>query len=110
MQFEIKPYYRLEIDEKGIRIKSFSKYRGGIEKELSQYKTVDGYLRVKMNNKHELIHRLVAKYCFGPCPDGLVVNHKDCNKQNNYPDNLEYITITENIKHSVINGMHVSND
>ncbi|UOF77751.1 homing endonuclease [Caudoviricetes sp.] len=44
------------------------------------------------------IHRLVAISFIGE-PNGLHVNHKDGNKQNNHLSNLEYVTKRENTSH-----------
>ncbi len=50
--------------------------------------------------KRLYIHRLVAAAFIGPCPSGLVVNHKDSNKLNNHPSNLEYVPQGENARHA----------
>lgn len=47
------------------------------------------------------IHKIVAEAFIGPCPDDKVVNHIDGDKTNNCPENLEYITQSENIIHAV---------
>lgn len=47
------------------------------------------------------IHQLVARAFIGPQPEGTVVNHKDCNKTNNEPSNLEYVTQAENVRHGI---------
>lgn len=58
-----------------------------------------GYKCVKLNGKHESIHRLVAK-AFIPNPENKPeVNHIDGNKQNNHVSNLEWVTSKENINH-----------
>lgn len=49
-------------------------------------------------------HRLVWNYFNGPIPSGLEVNHKDRDKSNNHPDNLEVISHAQNIKHGVEGG------
>ena len=48
------------------------------------------------------IHSAVAKSFLGDKTiEGLVINHKDGNKQNNHLDNLEWVTPSENIQHAV---------
>lgn len=64
----------------------------------------NGYLRVELWNKGELyftsIHRLVA-IAFVANPNNYdVVNHKDGNKLNNIPSNLEWTTSSQNALHS----------
>ena len=68
-----------------------------------------------MNNTYEVItvspykqmhvHRLVALKHI-PNPEGKSdVNHKDGNKRNNDPSNLEWVTRAENIKHAWDTGL-----
>ena len=44
-------------------------------------------------------HRLIAQTFLGKIPKGLEVNHKDGDKHNNLPSNLEYMTRQQNITH-----------
>ncbi len=63
-----------------------------------------GYLRVGLvrdgKQKTRFIHNLVANAFLGPYPDGQCVNHKDGNKLNNLPGNLEYMTLGDNNRHA----------
>lgn len=59
--------------------------------------TKDGYLSVNLSkdgkSKTTYIHRLAWEYFNGvKVPDGLDVGHKDSNRQNNEPSNLEIVT------------------
>lgn len=108
-KFQLPKYYQVEINlENGlIKINSNSKHAKG--RELSIFKNQDGYLFVKINNRCTPIHSIIAKLFLGERPLNYVVNHKDGNKLNNKPDNLEYVTIAENTKHSIKFGMHICN-
>lgn len=66
-----------------------------------------GYLTLNMGLpvKTYKVHTLVALAWIGEMPDGLVINHKDGNKHNNTPGNLEYITDYENHQHAARNGL-----
>jgi hypothetical protein len=56
----------------------------------------DKYYRNKFN---ELLHRRVYQDHFGPIPLGYVVHHKDHDRGNNSPDNLELMTRSEHTRH-----------
>jgi hypothetical protein len=63
-----------------------------------------GYYYVSINNKNELLHRVLS-ICFIPNPNNkLCVNHINCVKTDNAIVNLEWCTQKENIQHSWING------
>ena len=82
------------------------------EKIFKPYRREDGYYMTGLikNKKNNLafIHILIAK-TFLPNPDNLPqVNHKDGNKGNNNLDNLEWVTCSQNTKHSydILNHGH----
>lgn len=68
----------------------------------------DDYFRVSLCKKGsktiKLIHRLVVETFIGDIPKGMVVNHINSNRQNNFVDNLEIVTQFENVIHSINNG------
>ena len=72
------------------------------KRELILKNTLDkgGYYRVTfvVNKKKRNIpiHTLVAYVFLGPRPEGLQIDHFDRNKLNNKPDNLRYVTCSEN--------------
>lgn len=72
----------------------------------------DGYVRVKLNRdahtKSMFVHRLVAMAFVPGYEDGKEVNHKDCDRQNNSADNLEWVSHYENIRYAKSLKRHVS--
>ncbi len=64
-----------------------------------------GYLRVKFAGRLHCVHRLVAVAFLGPVPAGKEVNHKDGDKLNNRPENLEYVTRSQNMLHANEKGL-----
>ena len=96
---QIKDYPDYYVNEKGEifsdRTFNFKKLKGTINS--------GGYFLVSIRNKKGVkrtrIHKLVAE-TFLNKPKGiknLVVHHKDGNKLNNYKNNLEWVTNTENL-------------
>lgn len=102
------------------RVKSLPRYRkcnknsgyNQSEKILKPYINDSGYYVVGLhmgNNKYKQmkVHIAVAE-CFvvknNEPSIGLVVNHIDSNKLNNYYKNLELVTQKRNVEHSVENG------
>lgn len=50
-----------------------------------------------------LIHRLVGLHFVSGHEEGLQINHKDGNSLNNIFTNLEWVTPSENVRHSFLN-------
>jgi hypothetical protein len=64
------------------------------------YRTVALFaLGAKVKKTHN-VHSLVLETFIGPRPEGHCCNHKDGNKANNLLENLEWVTNSENHKHS----------
>ena len=73
---------------------------------LTQKPDKDGYLIVTMDSGGHRAHRLVALAFLGP--SGLpVVNHINGVKDDNRPVNLEWCTISENVRHAIDSGLIV---
>jgi len=82
--------------------------KGGLKrnpsKVLKHGKGKNGYLTVcfsidSIRNNHS-VHRLVARAFISNESNKPQVNHKDGNKHNNYVDNLEWMTRSENGLHA----------
>jgi hypothetical protein len=108
--FDIAPYYKLEVENNNIKIFSFSGYGKTKSRELTQWADCSGYLRVRLKNKGYTVHELVAKYCIGEKPSRFCVIHKDGDKLNNNPNNLEYVSLPDMIKNSIKLGKHVTHN
>ena len=62
-----------------------------------------GYYRVVAGDEAFFVHRIVSRTFLGnPDAGRLEVNHKDGDQSNNCVRNLEYVTRSENMKHSYI--------
>lgn len=107
--FKMPKYYEVNINLETGEVKVFSNSKHAKGRELKQRKDGGGYLVIKLNNKTIPIHTLVANLILGERPKDFVVNHKDGVKTNNRPSNLEYVTIAQNVRHSIETGLHICN-
>lgn len=58
------------------------------------------YLKLRINEKHYMVHRLVAEtFLPNPSSTKTFVHHKDHDKQNNCVENLEWVTHQENVQY-----------
>lgn len=67
-----------------------------------------GYLRTRIMGddgkfRNIGVHQVIARAFIGLCPEGREVNHKDLDKTNNRPGNLEYVTHHDNLVHAHAN-------
>ena len=91
------------------QISNLGKIKNNKGKLLKQFKNHKGYLTIQLSkngdSKTYTVHRLVAQ-AFIPNPDNKPqINHKNCNKEDNKIDNLEWCTNNENKAHAKINGL-----
>ena len=64
-----------------------------------------GYSEIILNGKQHRRHRVIAE-AFVPNPTGKpFINHKNGVKTDNRADNLEWVTRSENARHSFANGL-----
>ncbi len=64
-----------------------------------------GYARVELAGKKHSVHRLVAIAFLEKIDDKNYVNHRDGVKLNNHVRNLEWCTMSENVKHAYASGL-----
>lgn len=77
----------------------YKTYRGHL-RLCSYHKSSVQYLEVSINGYREYVHRIVAQAFLPTWDPNLHVNHKDGNKLNNHPSNLEMVTHRENMLHA----------
>ena len=74
---------------------------------LKPWHTLGGYNMVYLCKEGgrcpKILHRLVARAFIGPS-NGLEVNHRNGNKDDNCDRNLEYVTRQANARHAAANG------
>lgn len=74
------------------------------DRVLKPFNNGNGYLVIGLTAnkkvKNHYIHRLVATAFIGDIPSGMVVNHLDYNRQNNYVGNLEIVSQKSNVQYS----------
>ena len=87
----------------GIEVSS----KGRVRRYVEGHRDGDGYLCVsggKRGARRWTIHSLVAEAFLGPRPSGLVVRHRNDDKDDNSVENLAYGTRKENAKDAKTNG------
>ena len=71
---------------------------------VKQQKTKKGYKRVRLSKKNKsktfMVHRIIYITFIKDIENGLEINHKDFNRENNKINNLEMITHTNNVRYS----------
>lgn len=71
--------------------------KGGYPKVMRPHKHPLGYMRLTVDGRHRSVHQLVAAAWYGPCPEGLEVDHINYERDDNRPENLRYVTREQNL-------------
>ncbi len=99
------------------KIKGFEKYqisRGGaiigkFGRPMKPALTTRGYFQIQFSKNKKVhrrsVHRVVLENFVGPCPEGKECNHINGIKTDNRVENLEWLTKSENQKHSYAIGL-----
>ena len=104
--------YWTQVDgaEDGYMVSNLGRVKGIRKAIMGQHDNGLGYLQCKIKMKDGKsrflkVHRMVA-IAFIPNPDGLSdVNHIDGDKRNNAASNLEWVSHSDNVKHSLETGL-----
>lgn len=105
-----QPDYRISKDGRVFCLSPRYWIKNDVPHEIKQ-RDVRGYRKVTLRDgtnsgKTVSVHRLVMLAFHGPCPDGMVVNHKNGIRSDNRVDNLEYTTPQGNSNHAVGMGSY----
>ena len=111
---DVKGYEGLyQVDEFG-NVYSLIQNSSRRNRKLKSYQNPKGYMKVNLYDingicKKKYVHRLVAEAFIENPENKPNVNHIDCDVKNNYVENLEWCTQSENILHCVKLGRHSNN-
>jgi hypothetical protein len=105
----IPGFSRYEASSLG-RLKSLNYKRTGTERVLKPGLSPDGYLKTVLlrdSGKYHswTVHLFIAMAFYGIKPEGKEINHINGTKTDNRPENLEYITHSQNCQHSFDTGL-----
>jgi len=64
-----------------------------------KYQKENGYFKRVQNGKTVYLHREIYKDHYGGIPEGMEIHHKDHDKSNNNPSNLEALTPQQHRQH-----------
>lgn len=70
-------------------------------------KVIQNYYAIKVNGKWPLLHRYLWEQAFGPVPAGMVVSFENGNQMDCRLENLQLISMTENMMRNTIHTLPV---
>lgn len=77
--------------------------RLGRKRKTFELRARGGYLTIGILGKTKYVHQLVAETFLGKRPQGMEINHIDCDVRNNKVENLEYVTHRKNVDNVILN-------
>ena len=110
--YQVSNYGQIRTHNK-ITSNSLYKVRHWQNRILSQKTAKDKAMRVELwkdgKPKTVLVHRIVAITFLGEPPEpNMTVNHKDGNRKNNNVNNLEWLSLADNIRHGYKTGLYAN--
>lgn len=112
-RYQVSDHGRVKALPRRVRFvskKGAEAWRLTTEHMCAQNITRKGYVLVHFQvdgvRSFKTVHEIVAAAFIGPRPAGAEINHKDGDKRNNAPSNLEYMTSSENKNHAVQTGLN----
>lgn len=76
-----------------------------LKQKVDKYKNKRVELWKNGEHKTWLVHRLIGITFLGTPAEKMTINHKDGNRLNNNIENLEWLTLTDNILHGFRNDL-----
>lgn len=108
--YEVSTEGRVRTKEGKVTHSSLHGERTWKQRVLKQKTDKLGYKRVTLwknkSPKDFLVHRLVAIAFIDRVEGKEIINHKDCNVENNHVCNIEWCNHAENLQHAYENGLN----
>jgi hypothetical protein len=76
------------------------------DKNTDRSNNDDVYPSFIKNKKKHYAHRIIYEMFIGPIPSGMIVHHKNNNKQKAYLENLELVTMSKNSEYAHDDGRY----
>jgi len=84
------------------------RYLTCVSETNNRYKTIEAFDKKIKKIRYIGAHRLIYLIAHGEIKRGHSINHKDGNRHNNDPNNLEAVPHSDNIQHSYDMGLQVA--
>lgn len=106
--YQVSSLGRVRSLDRVVRTSGHAPVRKQQGKMLSAADNGKGYSHIGLSKngktKTYRVCRLVATAFHGPCPEGMECSHLDGTRDNDTPENLQWVTPSENMSHTLIHG------